>query len=488
MSPQAAAWLLPWLVFGPLVAAGVVAVLPRGRGGFTLVVAVANLALTAVLFQHLRGHEPVDIALAGWLPPVGIGLRLDGWSAVFLLMTALVAVAVSWYATGLTASHGSPGFWPIWLLLLAGLNGVYLTTDLFNAYVTLELITVTAVGLVALGGRSAWPAALRYLFIAVFGSLLFLMAVAIVYAASGTLQIASAAHQPQPGFPLAATVLISAGLALKTALVPLHSWLPPAHAGAPTAISPIMSALVIKASFYLLFRWWSAAPPETIPFGAGVALGALGCVAIVWASVMALRQDALKRVVAYSTVAQVGYFFVLFPLLSAGTEAAREAAIGVILFAVAHGLAKAAMFMATGALMHSYGTDRLQDLRGAGSHLPVAVFAFGLAGVSLAGLPPMLAFAGKWHILQASLITGHWWWFVAVLLGGLLTLAYVARVLNVLLTTPEDDHPTEPIPRRMVWASMAPALAALVFGFTAVPVIDLLEATPLQQTVVEVQP
>lgn len=513
MSPSTAMWLLPWLVFVPLIGAGVAASAPRLRRGVALLAGSVNLGLIALLTWTVAAHDPVDLALSGWAPPVGIALRLDAWAAAFLLMTALVGLAVSWFATGPQAAtaRGSEGFWTLWLLLLAGLNAVYLTADLFNTYVALELITVAAVGLVALGGRASWSAALRYLFVAVLGSLLVLMAVALAYAQTGTLQI-SQAVQHDLGVPVAATVLASAGLALKAALVPLHGWLPPAHAGAPTAVSPLMSALVVKASFYVLWRWWSAAPPESLPLPAGTALGVLGGVAILWGSWQALRQDHLKRVIAYSTVAQVGYFFLVFPLLASDAQSARLAASGVVIFAVAHGLAKAAMFLAAGALMYQHGTDALSALRGAVGRAPVPTLTLAIAGVSLAGLPPTLAFAGKWQLLRASLEVGHWWWFAVILLGGLLTCGYVARVLRILFTAEHnenthsentsdehtndehtnddaDHHPTRPpVPRRMAWAGMCLALLVLLGGFTAVPLIELLDASPLEQSVLEVSP
>lgn len=487
MSAGVASWLLPWLVFLPLIGAGVTSLLPRARGVVSAALGVLNLVLTIALTVAVATEGTISLELAGWAPPVGIMLRLDAWSALFLAMTAVVGLVVTWYATGSAQARGTEGFWPVWLLLLAGLNGVYLTADLFNTYVTLELITVAAVGLVALGGRSSWSAALRYLFIAVLGSLMFLMAVGLVYAQTGSLHLPDIVGHGSPGIPLAATVLATAGLALKSALVPMHTWLPPAHAGAPTAVSPLMSALVIKASFYVAFRWWSATPGPELSAALGQAVGVLGVVAIIWGSVMAFRQDRLKRVVAYSTVAQVGYFFLVFPLLTSDAADAHRAAHGVVLFAIGHGLAKAAMFLATGALMHAHGSDDLRVLGGAVDRLPAPVFAFGIAGISLAGLPPTLAFIGKWELLQAGLSSGQWWWVIAVVAGGLLTAAYVGRALRLLMTSEEahaaDSDAEAPaltaIPARMIWAPVVLTVILVVVSFSALPLIDLLAMSPL---------
>lgn len=436
-----------------------------------------------VVTVAVAGGGPLRLALGGWTPPVGIILRADGFAAAMLMLTALVGVAVSVFATASVTL--SRWFWPLWLFLLAGLNAVYLAGDLFNTYVALELVTVAAVALVALGGRTALVPALRYLFVAVLGSFGFLTAVALVYARTGTLDIAQAGERmPDDGLALAVLGIVAVSMALKTALFPLHGWLPPAHAGAPAAVSPIMSALVIKASFAVLVRVWvefASAPGAVI---LAQLLGILGALGVLWGGFVALHQSALKRVVAYSTIAQVGYFFVLFPLLTpalaadAGADAvaaARYAWGGILILVLAHGLAKAAMFIAAGALMAGYGTDRLYALRGSANRFPLLALAFGASGVALAGLPPALAFAGKFQTMSAALASGQWWWMVVLLLGGLLTLAYTARVLTIMLRVDAGSEEPQPVAARMQWSAALLALLALVLGLRSVEIVDLLD-------------
>lgn len=471
-------------MFGPLAGALLTALLPHR------VLSWAGLALTAVsgcgsvaVAVAVAADGPLRLVLGGWTVPIGIAVQADGFSAVMLVLTAVVGVAVAVFATASTSL--SRWYWPLWLFLLAGMNAVYIAGDLFNTYVSLELVTVGAVALVALNGRKALRPALRYLFVAMLGSFGFLMAVALLYADTGTLDIAQAAERLSGGSTaLVALGLVAVSMALKTALFPLHGWLPPAHAGAAAAVSPLMSALVIKASFAVLVRIWVEVAPVDGALALAQCVGLLGAAAVLWGGVLALRQTNLKHVVAYSTVAQVGYFFLLFALITPALRvdasadaivAAGHAWTGVLIIVVAHGLAKAAMFLAAGALMVGYGTDRLYTLRGSGNRFPMLAFTFGAAGVSLAGLPPALGFVGKFETIWAALGAGQWWWIPVLLAGGLLTLAYTARVLTIMLRQDVGEQPAQPIPARMRWSALVLAVLALVLGLRSIEIVDLLD-------------
>ncbi|GGC61265.1 sodium:proton antiporter [Hoyosella rhizosphaerae] len=487
--------LLPMLVLLPLVVLPVVALLTlSGHVVAARAVAIAATGgvtvLAFVVAVTVSTSGPLQLALGGWEPPVAIVLAADGFSAAMLVLTGVVGILVAIYGSASQTLTGGPWFWSLWLLLLAGLNAVYVSADLFNTYVALELVTVAGVALVALGGGAAQRAALRYLLIAVLGSLLFLLGIAFVYAETGTLTLVQAGLRIDGGTTLfVALGAMTLGLAVKTALFPLHSWLPPAHAGAPAAVSPLMSALVIKASFFVAVRMWTVLAGESAPVMLANAVGAVGAVGTVWGGILALRQTKLKKVIAYSTVAQVGYLFLLFPLVVAGgPNAAALAWQGVLLIAVAHGLAKASMFMAAGSLAYAYGSDELDVLRGTASRLPTASMAIAIAGVSLAGLPPTLAFVGKWQVLRASLESGQWWWVPVLLVGGLLTFAYIGRVLAILLDSHGDDdrggndgertnQVAVRVPVRMQWTALVLAVATIVLGVRSLEVADLLHVT-----------
>lgn len=482
--------LLPLLILVPLVAAIVAAVVPaRLRPGVSIVALLATGAVAAVLWGAVAATGAVGTELAGWAPPLGIALIADGASVPMLALSCVVMLAVAIVGAADRRMVGSDRFWTLMLAAAAAVNGVFVAADLFTIYVLLELVTLAAVALVALGGRTAAAAALRYLFVAVTGSLFYLLAVALVYAETGALDLATAAER-MPDGPIAAVVLALAavGMAAKMALFPLHSWLPVAHPAAPAAVSALLSALVIKASLFVLWRVFGALGDrvDIAPLVATI-VAAAGAAGVVWGGVMALRRDRLKTVIAYSTVAQVGYLVMILPLMlgpgagAAGADGASGAAAGWsggVALALAHGLAKAALFLAAGALVIAYGSDRLDGLRGALARMPMTAATVGIAGVGLAGLPPTFGFVGKWQLLESSLAQGAWWWVAVLLVGGLLTFAYVARMLRAMFAPPGED-PAPPgglPPRALSIVPFALAVGSVLLGIFPAPVVALIEA------------
>lgn len=524
------------LVFAPLLAGAVNVLLrPTVRPILGVVTAVAVLALTVPVISAVSAGNVVELALGGYATPVGIALRADGLSAAFLALTAVVGAVVSFYAALLPHSTGRqlvtrtaqesqsgrqehpalwrdshPGFWPLWSVCWAGLNAVLVAGDLFNTYVGLELTGLTAVGLVALGGPRAWQAALRYLYVAVIGSLLFLIGIALIVSVTGTLDIRQSAAHLQGIFTagdglggseaaiLLALSLMTIGLAMKVALVPMHRWLIPAHAGAPGAVSPLMSALVIKAALYTMLRiWLYLIGPGSLPTALGWLMGALGVIALVAGSVLALQQSHLKPLIAYSTVAQGGYWFLIFPVLvnpeagnletQPGTTLAAGAVISgalaaTVALALGHGLAKGALFLVAGFLKDVYGTDEIARLRGVGRDHPVLLMALGLSAVGLVGLPISLSFTGKWQLATMAVAAGQYWILIVLLVGTLLSGAYMVKVMAPLLMQPDsDDHecvvPVRGLHGYPATASYAPLLLGLltvVTGFLGAWLYSLL--------------
>lgn len=476
-------WLMAGLLFTPLAFAVLTLLFGYRQGRIVswagmLVQVLVSLALWAVIARQ----GGFLYALGGWQAPLGIELRVDGLAVTFVMLTSLVAAACGWHASIYLdpAKSWHRYFWPLFWFLWAGLNGVWLGGDLFNLYVGLELISLSAVGLVALGGQSgALGAALRYLMAALLGSLAYLLGVALVYGRFGTLSLSGVATALQGmdalDFPFFAFVLMISGLALKTALFPLHGWLPPAHGIAKSPVSALLSALVVKASFYIAARLWLDLGGE---MDAGVfphLVGALGALAVVWGSWRAFRQVRLKQVVAYSSVAQIGYLFLLFPLTYGVSDSVSlQAQQGITLQVISHALAKSAMFLAAGNLIMSVGNNRVDALAGVSRFLPFSLFSFGLAGVSLMGLPPTGGFAAKWLLLQASLASGQWWWVLVLLAGGLLSAGYVFRIYQAsfIESSGSDEfyHPS----RSLEVIPMILALLAFGLGFVAEPVLSVM--------------
>ncbi|MFM1891927.1 MAG: hypothetical protein RLZ44_1004, partial [Pseudomonadota bacterium] len=329
----------------PLLGAVLTALWPRRAEPVGLLTAAATTAAAlATLFAVHDGGQLLH-ALGGWTPGLGIALRADALSALLLTLTALVALAASVYASAYFALPDAKArFWPLWLLLWTALNALLLAGDLFNLYVTLELLGLAAVGLAALGGkRAAVEAALRYLLVGLLGSMAYLAGVALLYLGYGSLDLptVAAALRPEPT-AWAALALMTGGLLLKTALFPLHFWLPPAHANAPAPVSAALSALVVKAGFYLVLRLWLDLYPAVLTPAAAHLLGLLWAAAVLWGSWQALQAERLKLLAAYSTVAQLGYLFLGLALLLPLPDGPARTALfgGLVLLALTHGFAK----------------------------------------------------------------------------------------------------------------------------------------------------
>jgi formate hydrogenlyase subunit 3/multisubunit Na+/H+ antiporter MnhD subunit len=403
-------------------------------------VALALMAAAGVL----HAGAPLVQFVGGWAPPLGLALRADGLSAIMLLTSAsvLTAIAIFAHADYATPAGGPEAraplaFWCFLLALAGSLNAAFLGSDLFNLFVALEMLTFAALALACLDGRaSQFKAELRYLLFALIGSVMYLLGTALLYGAYGTLDIVllSRVARAEPA-TIAAAALMSAGLLAKMALFPLHLWLPPAHAGAPPAASALLSGLVVKASYVLLLRLWFGVMPMAMTAAVAPIFATLGAAAILFGSLVALRQARLKLLVAYSTVAQIGYLFLMFPLLvGAAAQYGEGAWTGGVLQAVSHAFAKASMFLVAGILARQYGHDRIAELAGAARAAPLAILAFALAGLSLMGIPPSGGFTAKWLLLLAAIESGQWWWALVILGGGLLTGGYVFRVLAIALT------------------------------------------------------
>ena len=441
----------------------------------TMPLGLAIAVAIAVVMPQAGG--PLVYLLGGWAPPLGVALRADGLSVVMMLMTAVVICAVGVFAradfhtpAGSAESRATFAFWILLLGVWSGLNTVFLSGDMFTLYVALELLTFAAVPLVCLDGRAeTLQAALRYLLFALLGSVLYLAGAVLLYGVYGTLDIVLLSQRAHADTAtLIAAALMTVGLLAKTALVPLHLWLPPAHAGAPAAASAVLSALVVKGSFFIVVRLWFDVMPKLPGYGAGQLLSALGAAAIVFGNLVALRQRRLKLLIAYSTLAQIGYLFLMFGLAFDPVSARLSsggALAGGIMQAISHATAKAAMFMAAGLIYAALGHDRIVDLAGIGRVLPVSVLAFALGGVALMGVPPSGAYAAKELLLQAATETGQWWWAVVLQAGGVLTSSYLFLVLACALAPASEPIAVRaPVPFVREAAALGLALCSLLLG------------------------
>lgn len=464
-------WLLIGIVFLPLLAA--CASILGGARAQTLLVVGTQLAVPVmliVLTARIADQGSLLYTLGGWTAPLGIRLLLDPLALVMLWLCAIVTAFAAWHALGdFHADNPKAGsFWPLWLLLLAGMNALFLSADLFNLYVCIELVTLSAIPLIALSDTpDALRAAMRYLLLALLASLAYLLGVALIYNASGTLDLhLLTAQTADPTALRVALALITVGLLLKAAVFPLHVWLPPAHGNAPGAVSAVLSALVVKTAIYMLYRIWYWSGIDAMAIGSVLAW--LGGAALIYGGVAALLQSRLKLIIAYSTVAQLGYLLLVFAL------AQQTAWQGTLYQVLSHGLAKAALFLAAANVLHALGRDELTAMGRLDQTMPLTLFALALAAVSIMGLPPSGGFLAKWLLVQSAWEVQNWWILACLVVGSLLAAGYMFRILAAALQS-EDlvQQEVQPIPRHQEVAALVLALGALALGFGSAPILEL---------------
>ncbi len=463
-----------------------------------LAAAVGTLGALQVAGATLVAGAGVSLLLHG---PLGIEVVLvvDGLGAAMLAMAAVVVLGVTGFAAA--EDHRAPdrrhaAYWPLVLALWWGLNVLFLAGDLLTLYLMLELVGACGALLVTLrGGVGSLLAGARYFYAELAASTTMLAGLALVWSQAGTLVLADLdASLLQGGPGPVGLAAITVGLLLKVPLAPLHLWLTPAHSLAPSAVSPLLSAVMVKVAFVVLLRIWVQALPGALGPAPAQLLGALGAFAVLWGSLLALRATGLKQLIAASTVAQLGLLFLLFPLVVAG---AVDGWSGGVFLAVAHAPAKAAMLMAAATVVDSArragvatpivagagsappGPEGdatswpvLEGLRGSAARRPTAVLAFGVAGLAMVGLPPSGGFVGKWYLLLGSVRAGQWWWVAVVVVGTLLTAAYLMRFVRPAMAPSPRTVVAERDARDVV--ALALAGLAVVLGLWPGPLLDLL--------------
>lgn len=432
-------------VLPALLAAPLCAVLPR-RWAWALTAAVsvfcAYVALS-LLQQTLIGG-PISYALGGWAPPVGIEYRVDVLNAIVLVIVACIGALLMLFAHGSVAQEIEEEkqslFYCLHLLNFAGLLGMAVTGDLFNLFVFLEISSLSTYALIALGpNRRALVASYQYLIVGTTGATFYVIGVGLLYMMTGSLNMIDVADRlPQvadTSTVRTAIAFLVVGLGIKLGMFPLHFWLPNAYAYAPSIISAFLAATATKVAIYalirVLFTVFGAQEFEE-SFLAPLML-ALGIAAMFLASAAAIFQDNVKRLLAYSSVGQVGYILLGIAVISiAGLTAS-------LLHVFNHALMKGAIFMAMAGVFYRIGSVRLGDMAGLGQAMPWTMAAFMLAGFSLIGVPLTAGFVSKWYLVQAVLEAGHLWLAIAILFSSLLAALYIWRVAEVAYMRPRPD-------------------------------------------------
>ncbi len=423
----------------PLLAAPVAAALPNGRLPWLLTTAVSwgVLAMACFLLATVLGTGPISYEMGGWAPPWGIEFRIDTLNAFVLLIVAGIGAVVTPFA-GPSARAEIPQrlqslFYCLFLLTYTGLLGITATGDIFNMFVFLEISSLSSYALIALGrDRRALTAAYQYLIMGTIGATFFLIGVGLLYSVTGTLNIADLAER-LPALEEARVVhtafaFLVAGIALKLALFPLHLWLPNAYTYAPSAVSAFIAATATKVAVYVMIRVLFTV------FGVEFSLGemplqpilvVLSVIGVVVTSLMAINQLDAKRLLAYSSVAQLGYMAIG---IAFGTTLGLTAAITHVFN---HALMKGALFLALGAVAYRIGSTRIHDMAGLAKVMPWTILAFAIGGLSLVGVPLTAGFISKWYLISAALEQGWWWLAVIMLITSLFAVMYVWKVIEV---------------------------------------------------------
>lgn len=450
----------------------VVALVSR-RALWPLAVATAGAcaAAGAAGLAHAVAAGPLRYPVGGWAPPWGIEVVLDLLSG-FVATTVAGVTTLTLLAAGPGAGPGSgaraTAFYALALVALAGFLGMIVSGDLFNVFVFLEIASIASYALVASGGGHGLAAAFRYLVLGTVGASFYLLGVGFLYALTGTLNMADLAAQ---GPAVAASPLfvggmafLAVGLALKMGLFPLHGWLPDAYTHAPLAVSGFLAPVATKATAYVLARALLYVLHPRPP-AVGAALAWAGAAAVVAGGVLAARQSDARRLLAYSSVSQIGYIALGLGL---GTPSAL---VGAYLQILSHAVAKAALFVALGTAVRGGRGPALAALA-LGPDVPVTRTAALLGVLSLAGVPPTGGFFAKWYLLDGALAAGRVELAAGILLGSVLAVAYGYRLTAGIWFEPGSGTARGPEgPRPALLALGVLAVATVAVGLANAPLV-----------------
>ncbi|HZK20740.1 MAG TPA: proton-conducting transporter membrane subunit [Oscillospiraceae bacterium] len=442
-----------------------------------LVAFVGSVSFIGALFFAVKvlaqNGAPMVYALGGVSAPWGIELKVDALSAFFILVVTGVSFPISLFgfnnlSNELGGEKNTARFYTLYLLLIGSLCGMALTNDMFNIYVLVEVATLSCCGLVsAKKSPQAAKAAFSYLILASIGSALILGGIGFIYILTGHLNMDFAnlqlleVWQESPQIVWMAFSFMLVGFGVKTALFPLHIWLPDAHSSAAAPASAILSGLAVKGYLICLLKVLYNIFGTTIMLNLMFQkiLIVLGMTAIIGGSLLAIMQDELKRRLAYSTVAQIGYLYIGLGLVN------KRGFAGLLLYLAGHAICKSILFLSSGAIIKETGKHRVSELSGIGRQMPITMAAFSIATLGLIGIPLFSGFIGKWNLIAGSLEAGEKLPVVVIILGSVLCAAYLLPIIRkAYFSLPKEKGITDP-PVLQKASLIILMVLALAFGF-----------------------
>jgi len=463
----------------PLIGAPICTVLGGRRlaWAFALLFCGIALAISVMLLIQVQAGGTIRYDIGNWVPPYGIEYRVDALSSIVLVIVAAIATTVLVYSRASVEAEIPAAqhryFYTAYLLAVTGLLGMTVTGDAFNVFVFLEISSLATYVLIALGRhRRALYAAYQYLILGTIGATFYVIGIGLLYMMTGTLNMDDLAARLAPlhenRVVLAAFAFLVAGLGLKVAMFPLHLWLPKAYTYAPSAVSALLAATATKVGLYVMIRVLFGIFGADYAFAEvplGLVLVALGSIAAIAGSLVAVFQDEVKRLLAYSSVAQIGYIILGIGLAShLGLTAAT-----VHLFN--HAVMKGALFLVAGCWVYSLGSAQFSQLAGVGRRMPLVTAAFVVGGLGMIGVPGTVGFVSKWYLLQGAVSAEMWPAVVAIVISSLLAVAYVWKVVEVAYFQPAPaDVAGVPragrtlLPLSMLVPTLLLTLAGIYFG------------------------
>lgn len=431
-------------------------------------------AAIAILVEVMR-EGTVRYHLGGWAPPLGIELVIDSFNSYILAVILFLSVATVVYARRSVEKEIDPekrvSFYVLFQLLVTGLAGMTITGDIFNLYVFLEISSIATYALIASARRPrSYVASFNYLVLGSIAAGFILLGIGNLYVATGTLNMADLAVLLPASYGLAtvhtAFLFLLIGFSIKVAFFPLHLWLPDAYTEAPSAVTVLISTVMAKVSVYALFRivftvFTTAYVIDTFPVTGFILF--IATVAVIAGAILAIAQNDLKRMLAYSSISQIGY--IMFAL-GVANQIALE---GGLLHILGHAVMKGCLFMVAGLIIYRMGTSRFSDLKGIAKTMPISCAAFALAGASMIGIPPTIGFASKYYLVLGALEAGQWIYAAVFLLGSLLAAGYIWRFIEIAYFGDHhaEDHRQAPAregPVSMLVPMVGLALLCLFLG------------------------